>query len=1123
MKKRLIRIVSVCLSLIVFITSLNLSFLVKAEGTNPSVYINPSNTQAIYTYDGYYVVFNLNGSWTGGHNVGIQIYNTSSETIEDWTLESDYSNNINNIWNASVLENANGVTKLYHDTWNSVIYPNSCVEFGYSSNETFDSFPSYFGMLGSEMTETNNELYSIDYNVTDEWEDGYTGEITITNNSENVIRNWALDFSCNNENISVWNARLITHEGNRVSVGNMGFNADINTDESVSFGFIVYNKTNNDEFYDYNLYESTFVSSEPSRELESLGDIGEAYCKELRDEDVVFDEATGLQYVKNQILISAYMGTPREAVEEIVDEVGATIVGYIELTCDFQIEFSDNKTIDELQAIVEYINGFSFVSLASLNLASEVDTNYYSDDWFYKDKYYTFEQDIYTNTLANEEIIYAKKVKENDTEDEAIPQGDNWSLEAMYIPSAWDHITNSSTVKVGIIDNYFEDRTNIDGELIFDEIVNNPAFDPLDYSLNHGTHVAGIIGASHNNGEGISGVATDVQLYGYSYLNNSHFSNSMNYKVAYATFICNNVRIINVSLGYKDEAMIYVASLDDGSSECLDAQKYIEEEAKILEEFLLKLNNAGYDYLIVGSAGNSNGETYISTSNREEHPYGYEKSKNNSSPYRKIDAKYGFHLGAIESEKLKKRIIIVGSVGLDSSNQIKCMSYSNGGNRVDVFAPGQNILSTTPVNLNYSMIQDPDIITGYNVLNGTSMAAPHISGLAALMLQVNPGLNCTQIKRLICGDNNKRESTHDGFGIQHNIPNGEKCIIQALNSTGIYLTVKDYPQGTLSGLVKNTKGEIVPNVEICAIRNEQGDNIDLDLYSFNFASDEYGEFIDVLPYGTYDIVFSAENYLPGVIQNIVIEPDTIKTIQVELVKNKKSNSKGLIKGEIIDAITGSTIWDATIKIRKGWNNTSGSYVCNLNGEIISVNTSHSGEFELQAPIGNYTIEIQKEGYINVYCNVVSIGRQEDYTYTLALSSDLSDNEYRIVLTWNEPLGAFVPTLVYYDESEEKILVQWNEDATWYYNGVKAAELNHDGFVGYGPDSVTLILDTSFIANGWFEYSAYYIYRENDMTESDVCLQVYNGKVLTDEMYVPKELTERGWVTVDITSNGITLR
>ena len=104
MKKKFFRVASMFLSIIVFITSLNLSFLVKAEGTNPSVYINPSNTQAIYTYDGYYVVFNLNGSWTGGHNVGIQIYNTGNETIEDWTLESDYSDNISNIWNASVIE-----------------------------------------------------------------------------------------------------------------------------------------------------------------------------------------------------------------------------------------------------------------------------------------------------------------------------------------------------------------------------------------------------------------------------------------------------------------------------------------------------------------------------------------------------------------------------------------------------------------------------------------------------------------------------------------------------------------------------------------------------------------------------------------------------------------------------------------------------------------------------------------------------------------------------------------------------------------------------------------------------------------------------------------------------------
>ncbi|MBO4702468.1 MAG: cellulose binding domain-containing protein [Lachnospiraceae bacterium] len=582
MKKKLLRVLSMLLSFIVVASSINISLPVKAEGTIPSVYINPSNTQAVYTYDGYYVVFNLNGSWPGGHNVGIQIYNTGSETIEDWTLESDYSNNISNIWNASVLENANGVTKLYHDTWNSVIYPNSCVEFGFSSNETFASFPTYFGMLGSEMTETNNELFSIDYNVTDEWEDGYTGQITITNNSENVIRNWALDFSCNNANISVWNAKILSHEGSRVSIGNMGFNADINPAESVSFGFIVYNKTNNEEFYDYNLYESIVVSNEPQRELEPLGDIGEAYCKELRDEDVVFDEETGLQYVKNQILISAYMGTPREAIEEIIDEIGASIVGYIEMTCDYQIEFSDNKTLDELQTIIDYINGYSFVSLATLNLASEIETEYYTNDYFYIDNYKCESVKEFDQNL-DEIVRYTVINPENDTTSETSPSGDNWGLDALYIPSAWNHITNSTSVKVGVYDNYFEDRSDTDKELYFDDIVNHSAFKSKEYKLQHGTHVSGIIGAEHDNYTGISGVATDVKLYGYSFINKSLYSDSMYHKISYGRLIGNQVRVINESVGYKDEGMIYAASLNDGSDECKKAQRHIEEEWSIVK------------------------------------------------------------------------------------------------------------------------------------------------------------------------------------------------------------------------------------------------------------------------------------------------------------------------------------------------------------------------------------------------------------------------------------------------------------------------------------------------------------------------------------------------------------
>ena len=67
-------------------------------------------------------------------------------------------------------------------------------------------------------------------------------------------------------------------------------------------------------------------------------------------------------------------------------------------------------------------------------------------------------------------------------------------------------------------------------------------------------------------------------------------------------------------------------------------------------------------------------------------------------------------------------------------------SYSNyGPSSVDVAAPGDWILSTYPTALGYDYIK----------MKGTSMATPQVSGLAALLLSVNPSLSPDQIKQLI--------------------------------------------------------------------------------------------------------------------------------------------------------------------------------------------------------------------------------------------------------------------------------------------------------------------------------------------------------------------------------------
>ncbi|MGN0580114.1 MAG: hypothetical protein ACI4JE_04505 [Ruminococcus sp.] len=100
-------------------------------------------------------------------------------------------------------------------------------------------------------------------------------------------------------------------------------------------------------------------------------DIGDAYYKAAADKDIVIDEKTGVQYVRNQLLISAFADTEKTEIEKIADELNADIVGCIELTGDYQIEFQEEKSLEKLEEIADYINSYPFISNVTLNMVSQ--------------------------------------------------------------------------------------------------------------------------------------------------------------------------------------------------------------------------------------------------------------------------------------------------------------------------------------------------------------------------------------------------------------------------------------------------------------------------------------------------------------------------------------------------------------------------------------------------------------------------------------------------------------------------------------------------------------------------------------------------------------------------------
>ena len=85
-------------------------------------------------------------------------------------------------------------------------------------------------------------------------------------------------------------------------------------------------------------------------------------------------------------------------------------------------------------------------------------------------------------------------------------------------------------------------------------------------------------------------------------------------------------------------------------------------------------------------------------------------------------------------------VIAVSSTDADDS----LSSFSSIGPEVELAAPGRNIFSTWNDG-------------GYTTISGTSMAAPHVSGVAALAVEANPLLSNVEIRNLL-------QSTADDLG-----------------------------------------------------------------------------------------------------------------------------------------------------------------------------------------------------------------------------------------------------------------------------------------------------------------------------------------------------------------------
>lgn len=203
--------------------------------------------------------------------------------------------------------------------------------------------------------------------------------------------------------------------------------------------------------------------------------------------------------------------------------------------------------------------------------------------------------------------------------------------------------------------------------------------------IKHGTHVAGIIAAERENNIGINGVANNVEIMAIRAVPDGD-EYDKDIALAIRYAVDNGASIINTSFGK------YFSTHPEWVR---DAIRYADKN----------------DVLIVNAAGNEG----LDLDQKAVYP-------NDQDPE--------------NPNEIANNVLTVGALNYEYGSGLVAGFSNYGKANVDVFAPGTKIWSTTPNN-------------EYEYLQGTSMAAPAVSGIAAMIRSYYPKLSDEQVKQVI--------------------------------------------------------------------------------------------------------------------------------------------------------------------------------------------------------------------------------------------------------------------------------------------------------------------------------------------------------------------------------------
>ena len=493
---------------------------------------------------------------------------------------------------------------------------------------------------------------------------------------------------------------------------------------------------------------------------------------------IEYDYNDNVMYFNDLLIVYTFSDPDEKTIKGLTDTVNGTIVGEISGSVNaLQIKVKESS-LEELNEMANALMEDENVLFAGYDYPIQLTDSSISDDPWSMDP----------------------KKPDNEIGFEEKPDGNDWWAEAIGAYTAWDNLNDVSLIKVGIIDSGFdEDHVELSGKISFLD----------DYQMNsesdHGTMIAGIIGAKGGNGVGFRGIAENSDLVCVDW---NPITNDKNDKKRYVDYLStgeyieitkklieSGVKVINNSwaINIIYSKMYFTEDLYGKSNDLLFLLQYLEvhtsgaydsymnyckavakrtgmECMNILIE--LMLNNPD-DFLIVQGAGNGYDNATHGPGYEAEYEGAYCSINNDLYSMLGEDRIARLSESGISYDRIKEHILIVGAVKNEKNDDgyYVMTDFSNFGNSIDICAPGEGIFS--------SKTND-----GYDIGPGTSYSAPMVSGSAALLWAVNPGLTSAKVKGiLIESSTTKAVGVGDDSGNTYPMLNLGNAILMQKNET----------------------------------------------------------------------------------------------------------------------------------------------------------------------------------------------------------------------------------------------------------------------------------------------------------------------------------------------------